>query len=103
MKRRYRIAIYVALSVVGVLLALVAGAFGLLQTDYARDQLRQQIAEATAGSSNAVELDAIEGLVPVSMQLVGLRLSDRVGIWLTADRVSLDWSPSALLAGRLQV
>ena len=103
MKRRYRIAIYIGLSVVGILLALVAGLFGVLQTGYARDQLRQWIAEATAGSSTVVRLDAIEGLVPFDMQLVGLRLSDRDGSWLTADRVSLAWSPSALLAGRLQV
>jgi translocation and assembly module TamB len=103
MKRRYRIAIYVVLSVVGIVLALVAGLFGLLQTGYARDELRRQIADATAGTSTAVELDAIEGLVPFDMQLVGLRLSDRDGPWLTADRVSLSWSPMALLAGRLQV
>src|SRR4029450_8199021 len=102
MKGRYRIAIYVVLSVVGILLALLAGLFGLLQTGYARGQLRQKIAEATAGSANAGELDAIEGLVPFDMQLVGLRLSDRDGTWLTADRVSLNWSPSAVLAGRLQ-
>jgi len=103
MKRRYRIAIYVALSVIGILLALVAGLFGVLQTGYARDQLRQWIAEATADSSTAVQFDAIEGVVPFDMQLVGLRLSDRDGTWLTADRISLAWSPSALLAGRLQV
>ena len=103
MKRRYRIAIYAALSVIGVLLALVAGLFAVLQTGYARDQLRQQIANATAGSSTAVDFDAIEGLLPFDMQLVGLRLSDRDGTWLTADRVSLSWSPSALLAGRVQV
>jgi len=95
MKRRYRIAIYIGLSVIGILLALVAGLFGVLQTGYARDQLRQRIADATAGSSTAVQLDAIEGVVPFDMQLVGLRLSDRVGTWLTADRVSLAWSPSA--------
>lgn len=103
MKRRFRIALYVALSVSGLLLALVAGLFGALQMDYARDELRRRIAAATAGTSTAVELEAIEGLVPFDMQLVGLRLSDRDGTWLTADRVSLSWSPSALLAGRLQV
>src|SRR5688572_449882 len=103
MKRRYRIAIYVGLSAICILLALVAGLFGVLQTGYARDQLRQQIADATAGSSTVVQLDAIEGVVPFDMRLVGLRLSDRDGTWLTADRVSFAWSPSALLAGRLQV
>ena len=54
MKRRYRIALYAALSVIGLLLALVAGLFGLLQTGYARDQLRQQIADATAGSATGI-------------------------------------------------
>lgn len=103
MRRRYRIALTVGLSVVGVLLALVVGLFALLQTGYARDQLRQQIADATAGSSTEVHLEAIEGFVPFDMQLVGLRLSDRDGTWATADRISLSWSPSALLAGRLQV
>ncbi|MBA4095614.1 MAG: hypothetical protein C0484_02435 [Rhodospirillum sp.] len=103
MRRRYRIALTIGLSVVGVLLALVAGLFALLQTGYARSQVREQIADATAGSSTEVHLDAIEGLVPFDMQLVGLRLSDRDGVWATADRVSLSWSPSALLAGRLQV
>jgi hypothetical protein len=34
-----------------------------------RDQLLQKIAEATAGSgTNAVEIDAIEGLLPFDMQ-----------------------------------
>ena len=103
MRWRYRIALYVGLSVVGVLVALIAGLFAALQTGYARDQLRQQIADATAGSSSEVHLDAIEGLVPFDMQLVGLRLADRDGTWATADRVSLSWSPIALLAGRLQV
>lgn len=103
MRRRYRIALYAGLSVAGILLALAAGLFGLLQTGFARDELRQQIAQATAGSANAVEIDTIEGLVPFDMRLIGLRVSDRDGVWLTADRVSLRWSPSALLAGRLQV
>ena len=79
MRRRYRIALIAGLSVVGVLLALVAGVFAALQTGYARDQLRQQVADATAGSATEVHLDAIEGLVPFDMQLVGLRLSDRDG------------------------
>ena len=103
MRRRYRIALYVALSIVGILLALAAGLFGVLQTGFARDQLRQRIADATAGSSAEVHLDTIEGLVPFNMQLTGLRLSDRDGTWATADRLALSWSPSALLSGRLQV
>jgi len=98
-----RRAIYLGLSVLGILLVLVAGLFGVLQTDLARDHIRLWIADKTAGSTTQVHLDAIEGLVPFDMRLVGLRLSDPDGAWLSADRVSVAWSPQALLSGRLQV
>ncbi|HEY1386078.1 MAG TPA: hypothetical protein VGF43_20810, partial [Dongiaceae bacterium] len=98
-----RRALYIAAAIVGILLALVAGSFGALQTGFARDYGRQWIASATAGTSTQVQLDAIEGLVPFDMRLAGLRVSDRDGTWLTADRISIAWSPGALLSGRLQV
>src|SRR5262245_44431026 len=98
-----RRALYIAAAIVGTLLALVAGLFGVLQTGFARDYARQWIADATAGTSTQVQLAAIEGLVPFDMKLTGLRLSDRDGTWLTADRISVSWSPGALLSGRLQV
>jgi translocation and assembly module TamB len=98
-----RRAIYIAGAILVFLLALVAGLFGLLQTGFARDHMRTWIAGVTAGTPAQVRLDAIEGVVPFDMRLVGLRLSDRDGTWLTADRVSVDWTPSALLSGRLQV
>lgn len=98
-----RRALYILLSVIGVLLLLLAGLFGALQTGLARDRLRLMIADMTAGTSTQVHLEAIAGLVPFDMQLAGLRLSDRDGVWATADRVDVSWSPWSLLAGRLQV
>ncbi|HET6221862.1 MAG TPA: hypothetical protein VFE11_06830, partial [Dongiaceae bacterium] len=98
-----RRALYIGIAIVGILLALVAGLFGVLQTGFARDQMRHWIASATAGTSTQVQLAAIEGLVPFDMTFAGLRLSDRDGTWLTADRISMAWSPGALLSGRLQV
>ncbi|HET6620856.1 MAG TPA: translocation/assembly module TamB domain-containing protein [Dongiaceae bacterium] len=98
-----RRAFYIGLAIPGILLALVAGLFGALQTGFARDHLRTWIADLTAGTPARVRLDAVEGLVPFDMRLVHVQLSDRDGPWLTADRVSVDWTPSALLRGRLQV
>jgi len=98
-----RRAAYIILSITGVLLLLIVALFGALQTGFARDRLRTLIADLTAGSSTQVQLDAIEGLVPFNMRLVGLRLSDRDGTWATADRIDLAWSPQALLTGRLQI
>jgi hypothetical protein len=100
MKRRCRIAIYIGLSVIGILLALVAGLFGVLQTGYARDQLRQRIADATAGSSTAVQLDAI-GRRAVRHAAGRPSPSGRNG---PADTVaSLPGRSPPLLAARLQV
>ncbi|WP_119299630.1 translocation/assembly module TamB domain-containing protein [Dongia deserti] len=98
-----RRAIYILLSIIGVLLLLVAGLFAALQTGFARDQARLLIADMTAGTSTHVRLDAIEGLLPFDMRLIGISLSDRDGTWLTADRASVRWPPLALLSGRLQI
>lgn len=89
--------------VLGVLVALVAGLFGALQTELARDEIATQLSQATAGTSTHVEVGAIEGLLPFDIRIIDLRLSDRDGVWLTADRIALTWSPGALLVGRLQV
>ena len=94
---------YIGAAILGVLALLIIGLFGVLQTGFARDHIRRWIADATAGTSTQVQVDTIEGLVPFNMRLVGLHLSDRDGAWLSADRISLAWSPSALLSGRLQV
>ena len=98
-----RRAVIIALSVLGVLVVLLGALFGVLQTGFARDRLTLLIADMTAGTATQVQLDAIEGLLPFDVQLAGIRLSDRDGTWLTADRVAVSWSPLALLAGRLQV
>ena len=98
-----RRAVYIVGAIIGLLLALVAGLFGLLQTSFARDHMRTWIAGITVGTSAQVRLDAIEGVVPFDMRLVGVQLSDRDGPWLTADRISVDWTPSALLSRRVQI
>src|SRR5262245_44108551 len=98
-----RKAAYILLSIIGVLLPLIVGLFGALQTGMARDRMRTLLADLTAGTSTQVQVDAIEGLLPFDVHLVGLRLSDRNGVWATADRIDLAWSPLALASGRLQV
>ena len=98
-----RRAFIIALSVLGILLVLLAGFVGVLQTGFARDRIRLWIADLTAGTTTQVHLDAIEGFVPFDMRLTGLRLSDHDGTWLSADRISVAWSPLDLLGGRLQV
>ena len=104
MQRRYRIALYIGLSVVGILLALVAGLFGVLQTGFARDQMRHLDCgrDGRQLDRGASRRDRRAGAVRHAAgrsSPVGSRW--RLGYRPIASLLS--WSPSALLAGRLQV
>ena len=50
-----------------------------------------------------VKLDGLGGSFPTDLTLAQLRLIDRGGVWLSADRISLRWSPLALLERRIAV
>ena len=54
-------------------------------------------------SSGHVSLSGLKGSFPQALSIDRLQLSDDRGVWLTAERVTLDWSPWALLAHRLQI
>ncbi len=54
-------------------------------------------------TSGHVELSGLNGSFPQHLTLGRLQLSDHRGIWLTAEQVTLDWSPLMLLARRLQI
>ncbi|HEY1312682.1 MAG TPA: translocation/assembly module TamB domain-containing protein, partial [Steroidobacteraceae bacterium] len=54
-------------------------------------------------TSGAVSLTGLAGSFPAQLTLERLELRDARGVWLSADRVSVSWSPLALLARRIQV
>ena len=54
-------------------------------------------------TSGHVSLSGLAGSFPQQMTLAHLELSDERGVWLTADGITVSWSPLALLAGRVQV
>lgn len=54
-------------------------------------------------TSGHVSLAGLTGSFPQALFIERLQLSDDRGVWLTAERVTLDWSPAALLARRLQI
>ena len=68
------------------------------------DSGRALIEKATLRlTSGHVALSGLSGSFPQSLNIERLQLSDDRGVWLTAEQVTLDWSPSALLARRLQI
>jgi translocation and assembly module TamB len=94
-----------ALGGVGALLLLLAvGTLLLLQTPPAKRVLAERLAaELAAATGFAVEIGGLEGTLPLSARLTDIKLADRDGTWLTADRLELGWQPRELLSGRLVV
>jgi len=86
------VALLVAVLVCAV---LIAG-----NTDGGRALIERLTARMTAGH---VQLSGLTGSFPAALDLGALRLSDERGVWLVAERISLRWSPLALLARHVNV
>jgi translocation and assembly module TamB len=98
-----RRAVKIALGILGTVILLLLVAFGLMQTGFGKRQILAVIEGQLSASPVRLQAEALEGFVPFDMTLVGARLSDTQGVWLEADRLSLAWSPSALLRRKVSV
>ncbi|MDP8985506.1 MAG: translocation/assembly module TamB domain-containing protein [Pseudomonadota bacterium] len=99
-RRGLKIAAWVA----GILAALLVALGGALwvagNTDPGRRLIEQLTVRLTAGQ---VELSGLGGAFPAQLTLERLQLRDGDGVWLSAERLSLLWSPMQLLRRRIQV
>ena len=87
----------------GLILLLVIGAGAFLQTASGKHLLASQLSTRLSTPEAGFAIGGIEGWLPLDMQVDSFQLSDQDGVWLKADGVTLDWSPSALFGGRIQV
>jgi translocation and assembly module TamB len=84
-----------------LLLVLVIGTVLILgNTSAGRVQIEKLVARLTGGN---VQLSGLAGSFPRHLTLEELQLKDAAGVWLTARKIELDWTPWAYLEGRLQV
>jgi translocation and assembly module TamB len=84
-----------------LLLLLVIGSVWILgNTAAGRVQIEKLTAKLTQGQ---VQLSGLAGSFPSHLTLEQLQLRDAAGVWLTAKRIELDWTPLAYLEGRLQI
>jgi translocation and assembly module TamB len=88
----------------GGLLLLIMAVGGVLvitgNTGPGRAMIERMTSRLTGGY---VTLTGLGGSFPAQLTLEKLQLSDDRGVWLTAESVSLRWTPSALLLNRLQI
>lgn len=101
MKRRALKITAWTLGGVAAAVLLVLGAVLLIgNTDAGRRTIESWTGKLTSGH---VRLSGLAGSFPAHLRLQRLELSDARGVWLSIDHISLDWSPLAGLAGRLQI
>lgn len=100
MRRALKIAVWTAGSLLALGVLLVAAIFVVGNTQSGRVFIARTTAKLTDGR---VRLSGIGGSFPADLQLARLELSDERGVWLSAEGISLRWSPWDLLARHIQV
>lgn len=100
MRRSLKIIAWI-LGGLALLLVLVIGTVLIVgNTSAGRVQIEKLVARLTSGN---LQLSGLAGSLPNHLTLEELKLSDAAGVWLTAKKIELDWTPWAYLEGRLQI
>jgi translocation and assembly module TamB len=100
MRRALKISAWTVGSLAIVLLLLGGTLFIAGNTDSGRAMIERLTLRLTSGH---VSITGLAGAFPRHLTVERLELRDDRGVWLSAEHAALDWSPSALLARRLQV
>ena len=100
MRRSLKITAWVAGGLALLLLLAIGTVLIVGNTTAGRVQIERLVARLTAGT---VQLSGLAGAFPSHLTLEELRLSDADGVWLTARKIQLDWTPWDYLQGRLQI
>jgi len=100
MRRSIKVSAWV-LGGLALLVVSLGGALLMLgNTDTGRAAIEKLTDRWTDGR---VRVSGLTGSFPSHLRIEKLELRDDLGLWLTAERIVLDWSPFASVSGRLQV
>src|SRR5271170_6529018 len=100
MRRALKVAAWIVggTAVFAVLLAVAVMIAG--NTDAGRAAIEKLTNRLTEGN---VLVAGLSGSFPRHLRVAHLELRDYRGVWLSADRVSVDWSPLEFLANRIKI
>jgi translocation and assembly module TamB len=100
MRRALKISAWILGSLLSLIVVLVAAILIIGNTEGGRALIVRLTSQVTDGK---VQISQIGGSFPAALDLGSLRLSDERGVWLSAEHISLRWSPMALLLRHLLV
>ena len=100
MRRMLKISAWVVGALALLCLTIGAVLYIAGNTDRGRAMIEKLTYALTSGN---VSLSGLAGSFPRQLTLDRLELRDERGVWLTAEKVTLTWSPMALLANRIDV
>jgi translocation and assembly module TamB len=100
MRRWRKIALWIVGVVVGLPVVLVAAVIIALNFRGVQRLVETEVPALTGGM---VHIAGLHGRFPDAPRLDHVDVADAHGIWLRADAIALDWSPSALVRLRAQV
>ena len=100
MRRRSKILAWTAVALVAVVGAALLALLVAGNTDAGRRLMERTVYRLTSGN---VRLAGLSGSFPSHLLLDKLELVDDRGVWLTAEKIDLVWTPLAYLGGRLQI
>lgn len=103
MSSMMRYALRGVLYIVVFLLLTLVGIGIFAQTGLGKRFLASTLSSTLSSPESGIEISRIDGWLPIDMQIDNLKLTDQDGLWLEVSDIALDWSPSALFGGRLQI
>jgi translocation and assembly module TamB len=99
-RKTLKIAAWVAGSIATLATLLVIAVLVAGNTDPGRAMIERITLQLTGGM---VKLSGLGGSFPTRLTLRELELTDKQGVWLTAEGIAVTWSPLALLDRRISV
>lgn len=91
------------LLIISLLLAALAGPLAAQTEAEERGILQRLIEDNLSAAGREVRITGFRGALSSQASLDTLSIADESGIWITLSDVTLDWTRSALLRGRLEV
>jgi len=96
-----------ALIVLSILILIpvvvLAAVVAFLSTAQGLSTVASLASNYASSEDTKIAIGDIEGTFPYDLTLKDVRLSDRKGEWLTADRARVLWSPLSLYSGKLKI